>query len=101
MTKYVALINTPAYLPWDDEPPTFDNPWEAWVYLADQRRRQEDDAEDAHLYPAYTDTVHELDRCADNGTGIGTVYGPTPGYDGEHDLGLAYSVDIDEEWIES
>jgi len=38
-----------------------------------------------------TDTVKELDIAA-QGTATGTVYGPTPGYDGDHDLGLAYTV---------
>ena len=105
---YVAIINVPGYLPMDDEPPpTFDSAAEAWLYLAEERERGEDDQPceaceaSAHEAPHYSETVRELQdwstRClaGDQGvnfTGQGTVYGPTPGYDGTHDLGLAYSV---------
>lgn len=94
--KYVATINVPGYLPTDDDPPVFDTPAEAWQYLADERRRGEDDSGDG----VYSETVRELDTlastagvtCKCNGCSLGTVYGDTPGYEGDHDLGLAYSV---------
>lgn len=96
MTKYLATINVPGYLPMDDDPPTFDTAREAWEYLADERRRGEDDtADDAS---PYSEAVDELDSYASASwhvcdfERVGTVYAPTPGYEGDHDLGLAYSV---------
>lgn len=106
MVQYVATINVPGYLPQDDDPPVFDTAQEAWAYLADERERGEDGSE---LLDA-TATLVELNRVAmearwTNGAptdlgvnpdGTGTVYGDTPGYDGNHDLGLAYSVTLAE-----
>jgi hypothetical protein len=85
---YLATQNIPGYLPQDDEPPVFDTPGEAWSYLAGERRDSEDftDGED------YSETVDKLDAYASAGHGEDTVYGDTPGYDGDHDLGLAYCV---------
>jgi len=105
---YVATVNTPGYLPQDDDPPIFDTAREAWDYLADERKRHEDDATEYGEYDPYTGTVNVLERCAegieaawqDAGLdidGTGTVYGDTPGYDGSHDLGLAYSVTYTDE----
>jgi hypothetical protein len=111
MSKYVAIINTPGYLPMDDEPPTFDTAQEAWEYLAEEREHAEDSADYADDDPEayeYSDTLATLRYIAGdehehgnpredyptNADGTGTVYGGTPGYDGEHDLGLAYSVAI-------
>lgn len=105
---YVATINTPGYLPQDDEPPAFDAAQEAWAYLASEREREEDGA----TYAPGTDTGEYSDdwltlNYIANGEhvhgsphedtptsadGSGTVYGGTPGYDGDHDLGQAYSV---------
>ncbi len=90
MSGYVATVNTPGYLPQDDEPPVFDTAREAWEYLADQREREEEDSEpDAPADQELSDTYHELWLHRDE---PGTVYGPTPGYQGSHDLGLAYCV---------
>lgn len=99
MTQYVATINTPGYTP-ESEPMVFDSAYEAWGWLTDQRREAEDDLDDDS--DDYSDTVAELLRRTiyayqtnDQASGtIDTVYGPTPGYDGVHDLGKAYSVDI-------
>lgn len=102
--KYLATINTPGYLPWDDDPPTFDTPREAWAYLAEARIRAEDDliwsvGED----DGYSGTVNTLESLSNgtlgfeevgDGDGTGSVHGDTPGYDGDHDLGLAYSVTV-------
>ena len=96
---FVATINTPGYMPMDDEPPTFDTTREAWDYLADERRRSEDDFEGV----GYSATLNILQLRAEGNfdpgygsvdeiTGEGTVNGDTPGYDGDHDLGLSYSV---------
>lgn len=109
MARFMAVINVPGYLPMDDDPPVFDTPQEAWSYLADTRRRDEDDAVYADDDPdqcEYTDTVALLEYTAGpdveygnphednpvNADGSGVVYGSTPGYQGEHDLGLAYCV---------
>jgi hypothetical protein len=86
---YLATENVPGYLPQDDDPPVFGTPAEAWEYLAGERRRGEDDTPG----DVYSDTVDELEAAAAS-LGEGTVYGATPGYDGDHDLGLAYSVTL-------
>lgn len=106
---YVATINIPGYLPQDDDPPVFDTAQEAWEYLADERERGEDSA--AEEEGPYTETVgilravavaleaHNVSHLSGAGItsdGIGTVYGSTPGYDGTHDLGLAYCVTLAE-----
>lgn len=111
--KYVATINTPGYLPESDEPAVFDTAAEAWDYLADERKRAEDD------YPEwptgnggdYSSTCTHLASIAAwlsagrpgnahftglSTEGAGVVFGLTPGYEGAHDLGLAYSVSVAE-----
>lgn len=112
---FVATINTPGYLPWDDDPPVFDTAQEAWWHLYHERCRQELDAacdlcDDTMTHGPYGDcdddseTGQALARRASDGwlvcdfERVGTVYGPTPGYRGDHDLGLAYSVtEVEEE----
>jgi len=99
---YVATINTPGYLP-EAEPAEFDTAAEAWEYLAGERRNAEDETE--AVAQGYSATYNTLDMLATSldwstceNAGIdplsetGTVYGPTPGYEGDHDLGLAYTV---------
>jgi hypothetical protein len=111
MTKYVATINVPGYLPEDDDPAVFDTATEAWWYLYHERCNDDwqdvdlptegHDHRPSTLCPICSDvedseTADELGRMAIQGQS-GTVYGPTPGYDGDHDLGLAYSVtEVDE-----
>ena len=105
--RYVATINTPGYLPMDDDPPVFDCIADAWEYLADERRRAEEDLacdetceEGPTCQWGYThdlsDTYTTLLEQAKLAT-LGTEYGDTPGYHGSHDLGMAYSVDVAEE----
>lgn len=108
--KFVATVNVPGYLPMADEPAEFDTAQEAWSYLADERERGEDDTEGDE----YSDTHKKLSELGEetrwqgrhkdvapwlaenglNADGEGTVYGDTPGYDGDHDLGLAYCVTL-------
>jgi hypothetical protein len=83
----MATVNVPGYLPMDDDPPVFDTPREAWDYLADERERGEDNADDADHFDIVA-TVTAMAMI----DGPGVVVGPTPGYDGDHDLGLAYCV---------
>lgn len=107
MTQYVATINVPGYLPMDDDPPVFDTPREAWAWLADERVQAEDDAPyDTATEPGYSATVNKLESLGNgtlgfeevgDGDGTGSVTGDTPGYKGDHDLGLAYSVSVAEE----
>lgn len=106
---YVATINVPGYLPMDDDPPTFDTAQEAWAYLFTERTDAEDDYEDEAGYTKTRETMAFLsedhawrggaptfvDGIAADGTG--TLWGDTPGYEGDHDLGLAYSVSLVEE----
>jgi hypothetical protein len=112
---FVATINTPGYMPMDDEPPTFETADEAWAYLLEERVRAEDEADYEPDDPdqfEYTDAVTYLRYIAGlesggrhehgnphedwptNANGTGTIYGSTPGYWGSHDLGLAYSVSV-------
>ena len=106
MPRYIATINVPGYLPMDDDPPVFDTPGEAWEYLADERRDGEEQAFEPGDDPGFSATVNILESLADgtlsfaevgDGDGTGSVTGLTPGYDGDHDLGLAYTVSIAEE----
>lgn len=97
MVEYVATINVPGYLPMDDEPPTFETTAAAWGYLADERKRDDaawipDDPEDPEGPASLDECTLTLEAYERDGHGEGTVYGNTPGYDGDHDLGLAYSV---------
>lgn len=107
---YVATINTPGYSPMDDDPPIFETADAAWGYLADERHRVEDDMPGAEDVDTYTETLYQLLRVADpaeftasmwdiewpdlvdRADRTGVIYGDTPGYDGDHDLGLAYCV---------
>ncbi len=94
--KYVASVSIPGYLP-EGDTPVFDTPAEAWSYLADERERGEDDTYNPGDAEEYTETVAELRKRAAiarelNDTDGGVIYGDTPGYDGDHDLGLAYVV---------
>ena len=92
LADYLAVINVPGYLPMADDQPWFSTAQEAWEYLLHEREAAEqgDDTTDE-----YSDVVHELRYWAQGREGfdaLGTVFGGTPGYDGDHDLGLVYSV---------
>lgn len=93
-TIYVAMVNVPGYLPVDDEVHRFHESADAWAFLIERRERDlsdpmndEGDGEDSAL--------DEMEGYQDDAGAVGTVYGRTPGYDGDHDLGLAYTV---QEW---
>lgn len=97
MPKFYAIVNVPGYLSMDDEPPVFDTAQEAWAHLADERRLDEDGSYDGGPLDAFSETAHELKRLADDpNSGPGSLHGWTPGYDGDHDLGLAYTVQAEE-----
>lgn len=103
--QYVATINTPGYLPWDDDPPVFDTAREAWDYLLDRRRELEDTAFEMDLQSdGYSATFNTLETLV-GGTmaayenagldpidGTGSIHADDPTYDGDHPLGLVYSV---------
>jgi hypothetical protein len=120
-TRYLATINVPGYLPMSDDAAVFDSVREAWAYLSRERERGEEVSscdDECDIGPAcqwnyaadLTETYVALDALGNPDTwineptpgidipssvdthGIGTVYGETPGYHGDHDLGLAYSV---------
>lgn len=82
MTHYHATINVPGYLPVADEPTAFRAASDAWDHLCEERTRDDrvDDDDEA---------LHSMEEQGDH---EGVVYGPTPGCEGDHDLGLAYSV---------
>lgn len=88
---FEAIINVPGYLPMADSPALFFTEREAWDWLLCERHRALDDVD-------YDEPENDEDSCLEELAGYvdspacGTVWGRTPGYDGEHDLGLAYSV---------
>lgn len=85
-TKYQAVINTPGYLPDDiDHVALFDSVNDAWQYLAGERAREYMDLGQAVV------PIKGLDVLADQ-VSEGTIILDTPGYDGDHDLGVAYTV---------
>ncbi|MFB7858837.1 hypothetical protein [Rhodococcus qingshengii] len=92
----VAIINIPGYLAMDDDLPRFNDAKEAWQYLADERERGFDGIEDQMTDE---DVWHYLVAQAEEPTGDGTgsCHGSTPGYTGDHDLGLCYSVQVTED----
>lgn len=98
--RFVATISAPGYLPMEDDPPVFDHPREAWEYLASDRLQHENDceSEDEPLSDAWVElNSRAFDKDDEAGDSIGSVYGETPGYDGNHDLGLVYTVSVAEE----
>lgn len=118
---YVATVNVPGYLPMDDDPPVFETAAEAWWHLYHERCETDwldvdlpalaEELGESHNHNPYTlcpvcsevedsETADELGRMAVANM-PGTVYGPTPGYEGDHDLGLAYCVTETEEEAQS
>lgn len=107
MTRYIATINVPGYLPMDDDPPTFETARDAWQYLVDESQHDGesawlvDDIDDPDGPASLAPWALELERMVETDR-IGTVYSPTPGLDERTDdmstdLGLAWSVDYREE----
>lgn len=109
MTQYVATINTPGYLPQDDDPPEFYTARGAWAFLADEREAVEESmGRRGSLLSDTWEILNTLGSVDANGgyltraaflaanglapDGTGTVHGPTPGYQDDRDLGVAYSV---------
>lgn len=86
---YTAIMNKPGYLPdTADALPVFDTIREAWDYLRGEYIEAVNDADPSDLLDDVVDQFatkwnHEV---------VGTIIAPTPGYDGDHDLGMAYSV---------
>jgi hypothetical protein len=91
---WLAIINVPGYVP-TQEPAEFDSPREAWEYLVEERRRQE---QEDYADEKFSDVVEKLNLQAEAEVPtVGVVYGETPGYDGNHDQGLVYTVTVAEE----
>lgn len=107
MTSFEAIQNTPGYMPMADEPAVFESAAEAWGYLADERERGEDYGPGDGSYSVTTLLLRALAENPSahvgsylNPDGTGVIYGGTPDYDGDHDLGIAYSVVISEMEVE-
>jgi hypothetical protein len=115
LTRYVATVNVPGYLPVSDEVYRFETPEDAWAFLANERDESlTDDGEElTHMWLRHLSgdaeyarpTIVDLGTCVmvDSGTLCGTVIGPTrnhPYGDRSHDLGLAYTVTEDNELLE-
>jgi hypothetical protein len=92
-----------------DEPAWSESARGAWGYLLGEREAAEDECpldSDGMESGEYSDTVLTLrylagedhmpgnphDHWPTDADGCGAVRGSTPGYDGDHDLGVAYSV---------
>jgi hypothetical protein len=86
MTEYVAVQNYPGYLPWEDESPRFESTSDAWAYLADERRNQEEMTDDEE----WSETVDMLDAWAAAGHEPDVLYGDDPSTG--HGTQIAYSV---------
>lgn len=99
MPRYIATQNVPGYLPMADEPDVFDSAEMAWDYLLSERNTDLDNfvdiVSDGVVSLTANDDVDEAIvamEAAKAAGAIGSVVGTTPGYDGDHDLGLVYSV---------
>jgi hypothetical protein len=107
---FEAISNVQGYSPMADEPIYFRSAREAWDWHASERERAEDSAYNDGGSQEYSETHAALAKLADeanwpderftltepavNTDGTGTLYGDTPGYGGDHDLGVAYCVVI-------
>jgi hypothetical protein len=112
LVRYVAEVNVPGYLPTSDEPVVFETAEAAWAWLCDARELDEEH-EESEDWSATRGVLALLATESASlptpaGTGVsvmvgpdrcGTVYGPTPGVDPAHDLGLAYSVTEDDSLV--
>lgn len=104
--SFSAIVNVPGYLPMADELSLYETPAAAWGYLADEREHSEDYGPGDG---SYSETTQLLRQFADNpfahvgsylnSDGTGAIHGPTPDYDGNHDLGLVYEVALSEEEV--
>lgn len=86
--KYLVTENVPGYLPTDDDGALFDTIREAWEYAREELylRACENTGEEPDSGVVNAMASHY------NNEQIGTVYAPTPGYEGSHDLGVAFTV---------
>lgn len=103
---YMATINTPGYLPEDDDPPVFDTASAAWAWLASERVRIEEDHEPGDYFDETDPDQYELSEVVDalqemavtttDSEALGVpdcVVGHTMGRRGDSmDLGVAYCV---------
>jgi hypothetical protein len=90
---YEAMINVPGYLPMSDDQHVFDTVAGAWLYLRDERLRDLEDPMNDEDEDSDDGPCLEMESLADEGV-CTTVYGWTPGYYGDHDLGVAYTVSL-------
>jgi hypothetical protein len=95
---FITTTNVPGYSPTSD-PVWHQTITEAWEY---HRSERYDAFTDADVSEENDATINRLQMSADgqwepafgvsDHNGTGTIYGTTPGYEGDHDLGLAYTV---------
>jgi hypothetical protein len=90
MTEYIAAMAHPGYLPWDDESPRFESTSDAWAYLADERRNQEEMTDDEEWDEEWSETVDTLDAWASESHEPDVLYGQDP--NAGHGVQVAYSV---------
>lgn len=88
---YLATVSAPGYLPMADEPAAFDTASAAWDWLLSERERDLDDPMNDVAPNAEDAALEEMLGWMES-PGIGSVWGPTPGSDSPHDLGLIYAV---------
>lgn len=78
--------------PWADEPAVFDEPGDAWEWLAEQRRDQEEAGmTDADFGTPFSDTADTLEAWGSAGHGPDNLLGPDP-RGGLSVLGINYGV---------
>lgn len=96
---YLATTSTPGYLPTDDDPPVFDTAAEAWTYLAEERAEAlsalEDTGPDLRTRALWSAAQDARRRDDDDPASLGSLIADhTPGYEGDHDPGVAYTVTL-------
>jgi hypothetical protein len=104
--KFTANYHVPGYMADEGAVAEFDTIAEAWAWLADDRESHENEASDGcsddvcepgcpwRSEADLSETVAELREMSE----LGCVYGATPGYHGDHDLGIAYEVSDAAAW---
>jgi hypothetical protein len=90
---FTAIINTPGCLPDSTEPPPiFETCAEAWDYLVDSRLNALTEEQESADFTVSRMIGHAAMSHNHGIARLTSESGPTPGHEGDHDLGLVYSV---------
>ena len=96
---YLPTVNTPGYQPMDEDPPVFETAAEAWTYLAEDRAEAlsalENVSPDLRTHALWSAASDARRRDDGDPASCGSLIAAhTPGYEGDHDLGIAYTVTL-------